>query len=88
MHPLPVDHHRQHARRGFERRAAEDHQVGIAARGENADIVQTQHLRRRVVLPKRRTHLHTLDIAVEELSDWLGVTPGMTGRALDWLAAA
>ncbi len=31
--------------------------------------------------------LHTLDIEVEELSDWLGVTPGMTGRALDWLAA-
>jgi hypothetical protein len=31
--------------------------------------------------------LHTLDIAVEELSDWLGVTPGMTDRALDWLAA-
>jgi len=30
--------------------------------------------------------LHTLDIAVEELSDWLGVTPGTTGRALDWLA--
>jgi hypothetical protein len=30
--------------------------------------------------------LHTLEIAVEELSDWLGVTAGITGRALDWLA--
>jgi hypothetical protein len=30
--------------------------------------------------------LHTLDIAVEELSDWLGVPSGITGRALAWLA--
>ena len=30
--------------------------------------------------------LHTLDIAIEELSDWLGVAPAITGRALDWLA--
>lgn len=30
--------------------------------------------------------LDTLDITVEELADWLGVTPAITGRALDWLA--
>jgi len=30
--------------------------------------------------------LHTIDIAIEELSDWLGVSDGITVRALDWLA--
>ena len=30
--------------------------------------------------------LHALDIAVDELSEWLGVAPALTGRALDWLA--
>jgi len=31
--------------------------------------------------------LHTLDIAIEELSDWLGVPDAITVRALDWLAS-
>lgn len=30
--------------------------------------------------------LHALDIAVDELSEWLGVAPAITGRAVDWLA--
>lgn len=30
--------------------------------------------------------LHALDITIDELSEWLGVAPGVTGRALDWLA--
>ena len=31
--------------------------------------------------------LHTIDIAIEELSDWLGVPDAITVRALDWLAS-